>query len=154
MIKAKYLLVGIVLILMVCSTTGSLGFTIEHKKIDNIACEKHLLPRGPVLEVTTDKETYSQGELVTIFLTNVGDEVLSGGGPIVTIYNEENEIVYQLGAYCWVELEPGECIDWWPPWDQTDEQGEQVPVGSYIVEGFLSNHEDGYSDTAIFYIVN
>ena len=92
--------------------------------------------------------------LVNIFLTNVGDEVLSGGGPLVTIYNEENEIMYQLGAWCWVELEPGEFIDWWPPWDQIDKQGEQVPVGTYVVEGFLSDGEDGYIDTAIFYIVN
>ena len=154
MSKAKYVLVAVVLIAVIVSTTSSLGFTIAHKKIDNIACEKYLPSLGPVLDVTTDKETYNQGELVTIFLTNVGDEVLSGGGPLVTIYNEENEIMYQLGAWCWVELEPGEFIDWWPPWDQIDEQGEQVPVGTYVVEGFLSDGEDGYIDTAIFYIVN
>ena len=112
-----------------------------------------MLPVGPVLEVTTDKEVYIQGEAVTIFLTNVGDEVLSGGGPIVTIYNNENEIVYQDACYCWYELEPGEYVTW-PPWDQTDQQGNQVPIGAYVVEGFLSGGEEGYIDDAIFYIVS
>jgi len=152
--KGKYLLLGIVLMVVLLSTTGSASPSMLQKKAVNIACEKYLPSIGPVLEVTTDKETYSQGELVTIFLTNIGDEVLSGGGPIITIYNEYNDIVYQLGAYCWVELEPGEFVDWWPPWNQTDQQGVQVPTGTYVVEGFLSGFEENYSDTAIFYIVS
>ena len=142
----KYILLGVVLVLVLLSTTGSLG-SIE---VNN----KNPSSTGALLEVTTDKKMYNQGELVTIFLTNIGDEILSGGGPIVTIYNKNDEIVYQEACYCWVELEPGECIDWWPPWDQTDLYGNQVPVGRYVVEGFLSGSEEDYIDTYTFYIVN
>ena len=106
---------------------------------------------GAVLEVSTDKEVYSLGEAVIIFLTNVGDEILSGGGPIITIYNGGDEIVYQEACYCWYELEPGEFITW-PPWDQTDQLGNQVPLGRYVVEGFLSGGSGGYTDNATFFI--
>ena len=107
--------------------------------------------QGAVLEVTTDKTFYILGEPVTIFLTNVGDEILSAGGPIITIYDSEDEIVYQEACYCWYELEPGEYVTW-PAWDQTNQQGYQVPVGSYIVEGFLSGFDESYVDEAAFYI--
>ena len=151
--KIKYILIGIVVIAILLLTTCSADPPMTRKKICS-SCEAYLPSVGPVLEVTTDKEVYTQGETVQIFLTNVGDETLSGGGPIITIYNEDNEIVYQLGAYCWVELEPSEYIDWWPPWDQTDQQGDQVPVGAYVVEGFLSGFEEDYIDDFTFYIVN
>ena len=107
--------------------------------------------QGAIFEVTTDKTLYILGESVTIFLTNVGDENLSAGGPIITIYDSEDEIVYQEACYCWYELEPGECITW-PSWDQTNQQGDQVPVCSYIVEGFLSGFDESYVDEAAFYI--
>ena len=142
---AKYVSAGVGLILVLLSTTGSLG-SIE---VDN----KNPASMGAVLEVTTDKIIYRQGEPVAIFLTNVGDEILSGGGPVITIYDKENEIVYQDACYCWYELEPGEYVTW-PPWDQTNQQGNQVPIGRYVVEGFLSGGEDNYIDTATFYIVN
>ena len=142
---AKYVLVGVVLIILLLSSTSSLGIAI--------ASNKKSSSTGAVLEVTTDKIIYSPGEPVAIFLTNVGDELLSAGGPIITIYNNDNEIVYQEATYCWYELEPGEYVTW-PPWDQTDQQGVQVPVGRYVVEGFLSGGEENYIDTATFYIFN
>ncbi len=107
--------------------------------------------QGAVLEVTSDKSLYSLGEPVKIFLINVGDETLSAGGPIITIYNNKDEIVYQQACYCWYELEPGEYVTW-PPWDQTNQQGEQVPVGYYVVEGFLSGFDENYVDDATFFI--
>jgi PKD repeat protein len=107
--------------------------------------------QGAILEVTTDKTFYILGEPVTIFLTNVGDETLSAGGPIITIYDSEDEIVYQEGCYCWYELGPGEYVTW-PAWEQTNQQGDQVPVGCYIVEGFLSGFDENYVDDATFYI--
>jgi hypothetical protein len=143
--KVKYISFGVIIVLLVLSLTGSLGRTII---VENPPCSTG----GPELEVTTDKRFYLQGEPVAIYLTNVGDEVLSAGGPIVTIYNRENEIVYHEGCYCWWELEPGEYIEW-PPWDQTDQYNQQVPFGRYVVEGFLSGYEQDFIDTATFYII-
>ncbi|PNX50943.1 MAG: hypothetical protein BV456_04970 [Thermoplasmata archaeon M8B2D] len=108
-------------------------------------------PEGAVLEVTTDKALYTLGEPVTIFLTNIGDETLNAGGPTITIHDSEDQIVYQEACYCWYELEPGEYVTW-PAWDQTNQQGEQVPVDYYIVEGFLSGFNENYVDDATFYI--
>jgi len=142
--KVKYTLVSIILILVVLSTTGSLGnVEVENKNPSSM---------GAVLDVTTDKTTYGKGEPVAIFLTNVGDDTLRGGGPIITIYNNKNEIVYQDACYCWHELKPGEYIAW-PPWDQKDQQGVQVPTGRYTVEGILFGGKT-YIDTATFYIIN
>ena len=56
-------------------------------------------PQGAVLDVTTDKTLYILGEPVIIFLTNVGGELLSAGGPVITIYNSEDEIVYQEACF-------------------------------------------------------
>lgn len=150
--RAKYLLVGIVVIAMVLSTASSLGSNfVGNRNVENNVASPASI--GAVLEVTTDKTVYCLGEPVTVFLTNVGDEILSAGGPIVTIYNEDDEIVYEEACYCWWELEPGEYITW-PSWDQTDKQGNQVPVGEYIGEGFLSGGGENYVDTAIFFIID
>jgi hypothetical protein len=109
--------------------------------------------QGAILEVSTDKTLYIIGEPVIIFLTNVGDENLSAGGPIITIYDSEDEIVYQEACYCWYDLEPGEYVTW-PAWNQTNQQGDQVPVGGYVVEGFLSAYDENYVDDANIFISN
>jgi len=152
MYKRKYLLIGIVVITIIMLTVSSLGSNF----IDMENAEKQVentVSIGAELEVTTDKTTYYLGESVTTFLTNVGDEILSAGGPIVTIYNNDNEIVYQEASYCWWQLDPGEYITWLP-WDQTNQQGNQVPVGEYIVEGFLSGGGENFIDSAIFFIID
>jgi len=128
----------IILLIMVLTTMVATG-TVEYQ--------------GAILEVTTDKTLYILGEPATIFLTNVGDEALSAGGPIITIYDSEDQIVFQEACYCWYDLEPGEYITW-PAWNQTNQQGNQVPVGSYIVEGFLSGFHENYVDDATFYITD
>lgn len=150
--KRKYLFVGIVVMALVLSTAGSLGYNYNVIKNDGSIVGKSFSV-GAVLEVTTDKTAYCLGEPVTIFLTNVGDEILCAGGPIVTIFNECDEIIYEEGCYCYWELESGEYITW-PSWDQTDKHGNQVPVGEYVVEGFLSDGGEGYVDTAIFFIID
>jgi hypothetical protein len=150
--KMRYPLIGGILLMLVLSSISSFGTPL----VDNKNADRSWggsVSMGPVLEVTTDKSIYTVGEPVTTFLTNVGDETLSAGGPIITIYNDENEIVYQEATYCWYELDPGEYIQWLP-WDQTDQQGQQVPVGRYIVEGFLSGGGENYVDDATFYILS
>lgn len=138
----KCYLVGAIVLILLFSTSSSFALISSNE-----------INRGPELEITTDKTVYEIGEMVTIFFTNIGDETLSGGGPIVTIYNDEEEIVYQEACYCWWEIEPGEYEEWLP-WDQTNQQGVQVPVGEYTVEGLLSGNEENYVDTASFYILD
>lgn len=150
--KLKYPILGVIVIILILSTIGSQVSSMTDNKKAEIYV-KNLCSMGPILEVTTDKLVYSVGELVTIFLTNVGDETLCGGGPIITIYDEQEEIVYQEATYCWHELEPGEYIEW-PPWDQTNQQGQQVPIGQYVVEGFLSGNGENYIDNTTFFIIN
>ena len=149
--KMKYLLIGAVVITLLFSTSSSIGFVSKFKK-DDLSSLDIFLPRGAVLEVTTDKNLYNTGETVTIFFTNIGDETLSGGGPIVSYYNHEEELIYQEAVYCWWELEPNDYFTW--KWDQKDFNKEQVPEGEYTVEGFLSGGENGFLDSATFCILN
>ena len=95
--------------------------------------------QGPLLEVTTDKTVYNLGEPVTIFLTNVGDELMCVTGPHIIIYNENDEIVFEEACYCYWELEPGDFVTmyWHNP---------QVPAGEYEIEGILSGYEQDYID--------
>jgi hypothetical protein len=139
------MVIGLMLTFLLCTTTQSIGYTVQTSNDTTF--------RGPELEVSTDKLFYRIGEDVTIFLTNVGDEVLSGGGPTITIYDDDNGIVYQEATYCWWELEPGEFIEW-IPWDQTNQQGQQVPIGRYVAEGFLSGVNINFIDSTVFYITN
>ena len=149
--KSSYLLFGAVIISILLSASSSFGLITSNKN-DNIVIVQETQTGGAELEVTTDKNVYELGITVTIFFTNIGDEILSGGGPIVSYYNDENELVYQEAVYCWWELEPGEYFTW--TWNQKDFDNEQVPVGEYTVEGFLSGVENGFVDTATFYILD
>ncbi|KYK24763.1 hypothetical protein AYK25_01670 [Thermoplasmatales archaeon SM1-50] len=150
--KLKYARVGIIVMTLILSIASSFGSLVGDSNNAEMFWE-HPVSQGPILEVTTDKTVYNVSEPVIIFLTNIGDETLSAGGPTITIYNEDEEIVYQEATYCWYELDPGEYIEW-PPWTQTNQQGQQVPVGKYVVEGFLSGGDENYVDTATFYIIN
>ena len=89
--KIRYVLIGIVAMVLLLSTTTSLGSFIVEKKIveDNV---KNSGLNGAVLEVTTDKDVYDPSETVTIYLTNIGDEALFGCGPLITVYNEDDEV--------------------------------------------------------------
>jgi hypothetical protein len=130
----KYCLLGTILIMLVLSNTNSLGnYKFENKKVKNNV--KSTTINGEKLVVTTDSGVYDPGELVTIYLTNVGDKTLYGCGPLITIYTEDGEIVYEEAIYSWHELEPGEYIVY--TWNQTDKNGSQVPIGFYKIEGTL-----------------
>lgn len=143
--KRKIFLTWAFVLILLFSATSSLGLIKSNNK--------EPVNRGAELEITTDYTFYEIGDEVIVFFTNIGDDTLSGGGPTVTIYNEDEEIVYQEACYCWWELEPGEYEEW-IPWDQTDQQGSQVPIGLYTVEGFLSGNNEDYIDTTTIHIVD
>ena len=101
------------------------------------------------VQTITDKSQYELGEPVTIAITNIGSDTLSGGGVCMSIYDTEGNLV--SGGICMFlafEWEPGEGIVWHIPWDQTDVNGEQVPAGTYIIEC----QADRFADTAEIYI--
>jgi len=101
------------------------------------------------VQTITDKSQYELGEPVTIAITNIGSDTLSGGGVCMSIYDTEGNLV--SGGICMFlafEWEPGEGIVWPIPWDQTDVNGEQVPAGTYIIEC----QADRFADTAEIYI--
>jgi hypothetical protein len=150
--KIQYSIVGILFIILVLPSEGVVGSPGELSNTAECSYD-YPVSQGPVLEVTTDKILYGLGEPVTIFLTNIGNETLSGGGPIITIFNSDEEIVYQEATYCWYELDPGDYIEWFP-WNQTDQQGQQVPLGSYVAEGFLSGVDEDYVDNTTFMITD
>jgi len=148
--RIKYgiiVLIAVVSMISAVSSVNSIFLKDTSQKTNLLQYEYY----GPELEISTDKTVYQPGEEVQIFFKNIGDELLCGGGPTVTIYNEENEIIYQLASYCYWELEPGEFMEW-PPWDQTNFQDEQVEVGSYVIEGLLTGNDEVYIDTTTIYI--
>jgi hypothetical protein len=143
--RKKCLFVGAVVLILLFSASNSLAQIKKNKIVQH--------SKGAELDITTDKTFFQIGEMVEIFFLNIGDATLYGGGPIVTIYNYEDEIIYQEACYCYWEIEPGEFMEW-SPWDQTNKNGEQVPVGEYTVEGFLSGNQENYVDTTTIYIVD
>ena len=84
--KTRFFIVGLIFITLLLAGTSSAFFI----NINN----KNQVFSGPVLEVTTNKCEYISGEPVIIYLTNIGDETLNGGGPIITIYNEIGNAAY------------------------------------------------------------
>lgn len=140
MLNKKYIFVGAILIILLFSTSISLA-QIKLNKIIN----------GPELKLTTDKGNYEIGKIVKIFFTNIGVETLCGEVPIVSYYNEYNELIYREAIYCYWKLEPSEFFNW--AWDQKDFTNEQVPVGKYLAEGIISGIEKNYINPVSFNII-
>ena len=101
------------------------------------------------IDVTTDKLGYNSGENVSLMITNIGNTTIDGN-PSFDIFDKEGNIVFSLRIYLWIELEPGET--WFWEWDQKDDQGQQVPNGTYLLEGHLNTQHETYIDHTLFYI--
>jgi len=145
--KIKYILIGAILIFFVIGSNASIAIVKNNKDI-----LKNEINRAAELDITTDENLYYIGDTITIYFTNVGDETLSGGGPILSYYNSEDELIYQEGAYGWYELEPGEYFTW--TWNQKNFSDEQVPMDKYKVEGLLSGVDKDYIDYSYFFILD
>ena len=158
-IKNRCILSGIVfisiIILSLSSNTSGVSTSVVNKQerieSDVVSAPYAVAPFEGILDVTTDKLIYHLGEIVTIILTNIGNDTLSAGGPIINIYDGGGKLVYSEACYCWQIIEPGESITW--TWDQTDQSGNQVPPNIYIVEGILSGGGEVYSGSSMFHIV-
>lgn len=145
--RTKYFLLIIILITLVLSNTISLGnFEIQNKKVKNNV--NKILLNEAELKLTTDSGVYDPREIVNVYLTNVGNETMYACGPLIIIYNDDEEIVYEDAVNSWYELVPGEYIVY--TWNQTGQNGSQVPIGFYKIEGKLFGVGITYVNNCLF----
>ncbi|MCX9027073.1 MAG: ammonia-forming cytochrome c nitrite reductase subunit c552 [Candidatus Methanoperedens sp.] len=86
----------------------------------------------PAVKFVADKNTYIQGEIVTFTLTNNGIGIinLQNSAPWWVENARTGEKVFSPIALAVITpLEPGQSISW--SWDQKDDQGKQIPTGTY-----------------------
>jgi hypothetical protein len=104
-----------------------------------------------LVDVSSNKERYKWGELVTITIENIGKIGIDLAEPHFYVLNENWELVYEENIQDTWSLQPGANVVW--NWDQKDKDKEQVPKGDYYVYGeFLINDRTHYRGTPSFYI--
>ncbi len=99
------------------------------------------------LKTTTEQLWYEPGEEVAIEISNISPETITGGGVIYSVYDLEGNLVAGNGLFLAFEWEPGEGLHSFT-WDQTNELGEQVAPGTYIMLGKAGD----YSDATLIYV--
>ena len=95
-----------------------------------------------VLQTITDKLSYSPGEEVTIEIVNISDETISGGGVYFSVYDLTGNLLAGNGLFLAFEWASGEGFSSFT-WDQTNEDGEQVGSGTYVILGKAGDYTDG-----------
>ncbi len=89
------------------------------------------------INLSTDKNTYNLGENISIYMTNIGKNILEhpNGYGDATIMDVEGNIVFNGWA-----VDTGNS-SLWPyqkvtvgTWDQRDNNNLQVPVGTYVIK--------------------
>ncbi len=126
-------------------------YTIELTSVEGVyyrttfeIAESFAPPPGDMVAV--NQEEYQAGESVEILFTNDSQEIIrfhtdppwvikDSQGHIILPHSVQNVIV---------EVQPGEQRKW--TWDQKDEDGNQVPPGTYTVE-FSTIEETAYATT-------
>ena len=93
------------------------------------------------LKTTTDQLWYEPGEEVAIEISNISPETITGGGVIYSVYDLEGNLVAGNGLFLAFEWETGEGLHSFT-WDQTNELGEQVAPGTYIMLGKAGDYSD------------
>src|SRR5659263_161793 len=86
----------------------------------------------PAMNFVADKNTYIQGEIVTFTFTNNGIGIinLQNSAPWWVENALTGEKVFSpISLAVITPLEPGQSISW--AWDQKDDQGKQIPSGTY-----------------------
>jgi len=126
---------------------------LEEKKIvkvtPNVSPSNNEMPdlEGGTLETTTDKFSYASGEEVTIEITNISPETISGGGVYYYVHDLEGNWVAGNGLFLAFELQPGEGLPSLT-WNQVDKDGKQVESGTYVIQGKAGD----YSDATLVYV--
>jgi len=95
-----------------------------------------------VLQTVTNKLSYSPGEEVTIEIVNISDETISGGGVYFSVYDLSGNLLAGNGLFLAFEWAPGEGFSSFT-WDQSNESGQQVDPGTYVILGKAGDYSDG-----------
>jgi flagellar hook assembly protein FlgD len=108
-----------------------------------------------VLVITTNEARYRIGEPVTITVKNIGDETLTfpNSAADLKIQNMNTGQMYSVvAAQATTELQPGASK--MLTWNQEDDNGNNVPSGSYtaIVQSILSSSSQSVSAQVSFEI--
>jgi hypothetical protein len=94
-----------------------------------------------VLQTITNKLSYSPGEEITIEMVNISAETISGGGVYFSVYDLSGNLLAGNGLFLAFEWAPGEGFSSFT-WDQTNENGEQVDGGTYVILGKAGDYSD------------
>jgi len=106
------------------------------------------------IKVTTDKDTYALGEPITIYMTNIGNTILTHpmGWQDYKIKDNFGNIIFiqSIVTEALTELLPGETVTI-GIWDQVpDNDHQRIQPGTYIVE----KEYGGCKDNSTFIIMN
>jgi hypothetical protein len=111
-------------------TITSVGENITNKDFGNFPPPPP--PPLPAIKFITDKNTYTQGELVMFTVINNGTETidLPNSAPWWVENAKTGERVFTpIAAEVITPLDPGQSKSW--TWDQNDSEGMQVPPSTY-----------------------
>ncbi len=109
---------------------NNMGATV--KIIDINTIQPSVSPPTPKVSFNTDKSAYDQGELVTFTITNDGTETieLPNSAPWWIENTKTGERVFTpVAADVITPVDPSQSESW--TWDQSDDEGKQVPAGTY-----------------------
>jgi hypothetical protein len=94
-----------------------------------------------VLKTITNKLSYDLGEEITIEMTNISTETISGGGVYFSVYDLDGRLLAGNGIFLAFEWAPGEGFSSFT-WNQVNENGEQVAPGTYVILGKAGDYSD------------
>jgi hypothetical protein len=139
--------------LVICTDTEGNSYVVAEidlldenvTKISYPAVGEPYLPNpemeSEVLKTTTNKLFYSPGEEITIEIVNISAETISGGGVYFSVYDLCGNLLAGNGLFLAFEWAPGEGFSSFT-WDQTNENGEQVDCGTYVILGKAGDYSD------------
>jgi len=139
--------------LVICTNTEGNSYVVAEidlvdkdvTKISYPAVGEPYLPNpqmeSEVLQTITNKLSYSPGEEITIEMVNIGAETISGGGVYFSVYDLYGNLLAGNGLFLAFEWAPGEGFSSFT-WNQTNENGEQVDRGTYVILGKAGDYSD------------
>jgi len=139
--------------LVICTDTEGNSYVVAEidladkdvTKISYPAVGEPYLPNpqmeSEVLQTITNKLSYSPGEEITIEMVNIGAETISGGGVYFSVYDLYGNLLAGNGLFLAFEWAPGEGFSSFT-WNQTNENGEQVDRGTYVILGKAGDYSD------------
>ena len=139
--------------LVICTDTEGNSYVVAEidlvdkdvTKISYPAVGEPYLPNpqmeSEVLQTITNKLSYSPGEEITIEMVNISAETISGGGVYFSVYDLYGNLLAGNGLFLAFEWAPGEGFSSFT-WNQTNENGEQVDRGTYVILGKAGDYSD------------